>query len=577
MGPTDLPEVVKLQRTQGDSAGLTGTTTDNLQLRGSGILGQFRLSLLCQETGRHESTRPPAPDISHHVMVRGQSGIPVGSPHTGDSQQTGRFSKQTANRGVGVGTQSRNVFGDYKTLGGSNSRFVRKSREHKGARFLYPGSFCFNEQIGCPINTLAKRVALRIPSIQINTKGPQEDSIGGDRSDTNSPLVAKESLVPATAVPSGSGTLASSIQSGSAITGRQSPSESRIVQSDCLDPEEQMLTVQGFSKDVVNTLLACRKPTTRRKYNKVWYTFSAWKQKDASRSDDITSVLEFLQQGVKLGLTVSTLRAQVSALSVFLSRRLSADIYVKNFLRSVERSQPIPQKLVPPWDLSLVLDFLTSDKFEPLDSVPLKFLTLKVVFLVAITSARRIGDIQALSIKDPYMIIHSDKIVFRLDPSYLPKVSTSFHRTQDIVLPSFLASPQNDKERRLSTLDVRRAVLTYLERTREWRVSTNLFVAFGGVKRGSHVSKMTVSRWIRQLISLAYSEAQLQVPDHITAHSTRSLSASWAERSGASLEQICRAATWSSHSTFIKHYRVELLSSQDQAFGRKVLQAVIPP
>lgn len=36
-------------------------------------------------------------------------------------------------------------------------------------------------------------------------------------------------------------------------------------------------------------------------------------------------------------------------------------------------------------------------------------------------------------------------------------------------------------------------------------------------------------------------------------------------------------ATWAKQDTFLRCYRVELLSPQDLAFGRKVLQAVVPP
>lgn len=69
----------------------------------------------------------------------------------------------------------------------------------------------------------------------------------------------------------------------------------------------------------------------------------------------------------------------------------------------------------------------------------------------------------------------------------------------------------------------------------------------------------------------------LEPPEGIKAHSTRAVATSQAEWAGASPEQICRAATWSSFSTFVKHYRLDLLSAKDQAFGRKVLQAVVPP
>lgn len=116
----------------------------------------------------------------------------------------------------------------------------------------------------------------------------------------------------------------------------------------------------------------------------------------------------------------------------------------------------------------------------------------------------------------------------------------------------------------------------YLERVKDFRRSSHL-VGFCRQKKGQQALKATIARWIRQTISVAYEQAGKGDPTSIKAHSTWSLATSWAERAGVSVEQICRAATWTSQNTFLRHYRVELLSSQDLAIGRKVLQSVAPP
>lgn len=54
----------------------------------------------------------------------------------------------------------------------------------------------------------------------------------------------------------------------------------------------------------------------------------------------------------------------------------------------------------PTWDLFRVLNSLTRPPFEPLQEDTLCFLTLKVAFLVAIKSARRISELQALSARE---------------------------------------------------------------------------------------------------------------------------------------------------------------------------------
>lgn len=73
-------------------------------------------------------------------------------------------------------------------------------------------------------------------------------------------------------------------------------------------------------------------------------------------------------------------------------------------------------------------------------------LTLKTIFLVAIASARCVGDLQALSVMEPFLLVFEGQIVLRVDPSFLPKVSSTFHRTQEIVLPSFVSCLTNQKE-----------------------------------------------------------------------------------------------------------------------------------
>ena len=45
---------------------------------------------------------------------------------------------------------------------------------------------------------------------------------------------------------------------------------------------------------------------------------------------------------------------------------------------------------VPMWDLSLVLEALKAHPFEPLETVDMKYLTLKTVFLIALSSVKRV-------------------------------------------------------------------------------------------------------------------------------------------------------------------------------------------
>lgn len=72
-----------------------------------------------------------------------------------------------------------------------------------------------------------------------------------------------------------------------------------------------------------------------------------------------------------------------------------------------------------------------------------------------------------------------------------------------------------------------------------------------------------------------YKASNLVPPEEITAHSTRSAATSAALMNRASIEDICKAATWFSASIFVRHYRLNTYNSADAAFGRRVLQQVI--
>lgn len=136
------------------------------------------------------------------------------------------------------------------------------------------------------------------------------------------------------------------------------------------------------------------------------------------------------------------------------------------------------------WDLAIVLQGWI--KRAEREDLPLKWLTLKTAFLVAILTSRSISELQALSIMEPYLEIFEDRLVVCTDPGFLPRVSSRFHREQEIVLPSFCAYPTNPKEAEFQfhQLDVRARVLHYLEVSKGIRKSNALFILHAGNKVG---------------------------------------------------------------------------------------------
>lgn len=114
----------------------------------------------------------------------------------------------------------------------------------------------------------------------------------------------------------------------------------------------------------------------------------------------ISSVLEFLQECLSAGLTPMTFKVYVAAIlachNQIQGMSVGKHVSVPCFVHGARRLRPICRHRVPSWDLSVVLEGFSNAPFEPLESASVKLLTLKVAFLIAITSLKWVGDLQAL-------------------------------------------------------------------------------------------------------------------------------------------------------------------------------------
>ena len=67
-------------------------------------------------------------------------------------------------------------------------------------------------------------------------------------------------------------------------------------------------------------------------------------------------------------------------------------LLVVRMLRSFCLRRPVSLSMVPPWDFTLVLKGLQEPPFEPLEEADFLWLLVKTTLLVAITSAKRVGE-----------------------------------------------------------------------------------------------------------------------------------------------------------------------------------------
>ncbi len=153
---------------------------------------------------------------------------------------------------------------------------------------------------------------------------------------------------------------------------------------------------------------------------------------------------------------------------------------------------------------------------------------------MAITSLKRIGDLQALSISPSCLDFAPGlvKVILHPHPNNLPKVP--FLTMNPVVLEAFCPPPFTTQEQeRLHLLCPVRALQIYVHRTSQWHKSEQLFICYGGRNRGAAATKHTVSHWERDAIALAYETRGQALPLGVRAHSTREVASSMALARGA--------------------------------------------
>ena len=135
----------------------------------------------------------------------------------------------------------------------------------------------------------------------------------------------------------------------------------------------------------------------------------------------------------------------------------------------------------------------------------------------------------------------------------MPRVQFSFHLAQEIVLPLFSDPSLSDS----LSLDVCRTLSISLDCTRCFVLPLSFsFLLIQATWVSRLLFRPSVYGWSCHVSDIQGFECLVSVPSSVQARSTGAVSASWAESGGASLDDTCRAATWSSHTMFVSLYRL---------------------
>jgi len=255
------------------------------------------------------------------------------------------------------------------------------------------------------------------------------------------------------------------------------------------------------------------------------------------------------------GLSYSSINTARSMLSSFLQTDTTLTFgqfpLVKRFMKGIFELRPALPRYKSTWDLSTVLNYFRSGPV--VDKLSLKDLTLKLCFLLSLLSGQRCQTIQLL--RTDKMELSDEKCTFYV----IDKVKQTREGTH--VAPLVFLAFQDEK------LCVIKHINEYMKRTSGLRSDSHTQLLISYVKPYGPVSRDTVSRWCKVVLSLAGIDVSI-----FKAHSTRSAASSFLAEKNVCLKDIMLSAGWSNESTFQRFYHKPIVSTFN--YGDAILSSL---
>ena len=451
----------------------------------------------------------------------------------------------------------------------TNGRPIRNSRKSKASNIRQPDSRSSGHGSRRHEHGLDGAGRVRLPTYETSGGSSEQDKATTLQGASDSTSVANSSLVLGLdPTISGSARTASSDPNASQTDGgshlRSVPGDE---ESPCMDDLAESLSNRGFSEQVVARVSAPQRESTRRVYQSQFKQFQTWAKSNGVDAchPTVAQISDFLLylfnvRGFQPG-TIQGYRTAITEMLPDVSSIKDAP-ELQRLIRSFFRDKPRASRSLVPWDLRVVLDALSRPPFEPINSVEIKMLAFKTVFLTALATGRRRGEIRAFSFQRTLWRELDDSIQLVPHPDFLPKnlkATDPNASVKPIVIPSLAKFVGPDLAEDALNCPVR-AIRTYMKRTLPDRKDRTLLFIPLIATNAKEISPNTISGWMKHTIEICYREQEkvdkslVPISGTIKAHQVRGVAATWAARGNVSLPQIMGSCFWRSQNTFTSYY-----------------------
>ena len=241
---------------------------------------------------------------------------------------------------------------------------------------------------------------VRLPAIQDGPASSAEDrSITRSAGDTDCSTATGSIMVPRADGPSPR-------RPDSPVRGRSRPADTRRVHGRGRDRDSSLLAVKtlrailrakGHSREAANMMSRCLRESSQQVYESHWSRFVAFCRTKRwhvfrVRSHHFSTYMMHLFRDGLLPSTIISHRTSVASVLRHWVYDPAADPHIKLLVRAFQLERPVQCRIMPKWDLHLVLLSLMRPPFTSQseddgessdDVIPLKWRTLKCVFLLA--------------------------------------------------------------------------------------------------------------------------------------------------------------------------------------------------